>query len=362
MVRTRRRHPAGDSAVSVYLVTIQPLYERKVRPADQNAALPALPRRTVGSVSSGTERAASGTTRRAPEATEVVPEEAPSSEFIQRDIQRSSSEALSPDAPSSSDGIAEEKEKESIERRACFPPGQLEDVARRLASAARLGDPGDWPVRILQVIGDYWRFREWLDELCDQGRNVKLRSYAGFFADAKRYCQTPRERRVIYPLWEPPKFACSLCKDDPNGVRLVGDFATGNPEWCVCERSLEMKTHRGDSWLEGYRAEHQALARALTMQPETKAIPRVGVSKTGTKPAEVSLVGEAKILQHEIIESVMCHRCHEPITRYADGRIQACACTTRTNRKLERPTIDDFLVSRVDKIDVSRIGLEPVTR
>jgi hypothetical protein len=360
MVRTRRRHPAGDSAVSAYLVTIQPLYERKVRPADQNAGLLVLPRGTVGSVSSGTERAASRTTRRAPEATEVVPEEAPLSEYVQR----SSSEALSPDAPSFSEGIAEEKEKESIERRQRFPTWQLEDAARRLSSAARLEDPDDWPIRILQVIGDYGRFREWLDEVCDQGRNVKLRSYAGFLADAKRYRQTPRESRVNYPLWESPKFACSRCRDDPDGVVLDGDFATGNPEWCNCEHALEMKARRGDVWLESHRDELRALARAVAAPLETKPIPLAGVSKTGTKPAGVSLVGEAKAHQDEIIESVMCHRCREPVTHYADGRIQGCACTTRTNRTPEQPSVGAIVVSRFHETAVGRIDLdlEPKTR
>jgi hypothetical protein len=34
-------------------------------------------------------------------------------------------------------------------------------------------------------IGDYHQFREWLDELCEQGRNTMLRSYSGFHADSQ---------------------------------------------------------------------------------------------------------------------------------------------------------------------------------
>jgi len=203
-----------------------------------------------------------------------------------------------------------------------------------------MGDPGQWTLRILNAIESYDQIREWLDDLCEHERNTRLRSYAGFLGDATRYAKHVRDQPEKYPPWNGQQFDCGICRDDPDGTVLVGDFTSGTLQWCTCARACGVRSERGNDWLEKCRAEHEANVRELETSVQAKLEPFLKSKRFRHVNSPPKRQCDAELRANRIVESVICSRCGESVTRFADGRIQSCFC--RGCRSLERATTNEM--------------------
>ena len=161
---------------------------------------------------------------------------------------------------------------------------------------------------IEESVGSIDDFREWINRLCEEGRAAKLKSYAGFYADAQRYAEAIRNQPEKYQTWPPLKLACNLCNDDPDGIRLVGDTVNGTIEWCTCARATALRSEHGehgDERLRELRAEYESLIEQLrSLETNPKG------ARTKQPPVETNSLGDRGETTQEntdkIVDVIMC--------------------------------------------------------
>jgi len=225
------------------------------------------------------------------------------------------------------DAIQAEKTSEREKRKAHYPDAQIEQARQLLTDAHGTTPAFEQAKGILEAFRDYQHFRDWLDELCGQGRNRKLVSFAGYLTDAQRYAQRIRENNIEIPEWKGFRFKCKKCFD--GGIVET----EGESRWCSCETGQQKHTSLGD----GYLAERMRVARETEDQLKARL---AQVREKNKRPEPKPFVVPERTIEaspsneSRVLEAVACPHCGGQIVAYGD-HIEDCGCHGKTRGRLE---------------------------